>query len=241
MSSHYYFENLRNSPGKVRSIESQISELRAEKIKLQAELEKAQTQPVAIPNSPAAQPSQAAGQLQDLSLGASAPPPGPIIAHLSGINYNQLNSLQLLSAADGSFPDPSTLKFQLVQPKARWNGKLLNFKYAVQYAKDDGGNQQGRIIILARGKDQFFVHPKGSIQIGTAGPWLASEKGEYFSVSRYREGQAQFGPAISTSSIEEIWILFFDLEKHLLKIESVPVSATPAKGQVDDSPEEPNE
>jgi hypothetical protein len=99
-----------------------------------------------------------------------------------------------------------TVKIQNL--KAQWTSdKKVRIHFDLQYVKTDGGNQQGRIVILARGPETLLAYPDGVLNRTGAGSLISPDQGEYFSVSRFREVKAEFGPMRSTSSLEDLEVL----------------------------------
>ncbi len=118
-------------------------------------------------------------------------------------------------------PDKATLPFKLDQLRASWRGSTLEVHFAIQYTRGDGGNQQGRIVILARGPQTLLVYPDDVLSPPGSDSLLRPEQGEYFSVSRFRETNAEFGPINNRGSIREIEILIFNQVGQLLLYEKV--------------------
>ncbi|MGZ3708164.1 MAG: hypothetical protein ACXWPM_04975, partial [Bdellovibrionota bacterium] len=50
-------------------------------------------------------------------------------------------------------PIPITIQ----APRVQWSGGKLRVKFALQYVKEDKGNQQGRIIVIARGPETVMA------------------------------------------------------------------------------------
>ena len=86
-------------------------------------------------------------------------------------------------------------------------GKTLKVGFEIQYTAEDGGNQQGRIVIVAVTEDQALSYPKGIIK----NTKLMIEKGEFFSVSRYREVRAELGPIPAGQTVKSVEILIYKL------------------------------
>jgi hypothetical protein len=128
------------------------------------------------------------------------------------------------SNLEAQVPDPATLSFTIQPPKTSWSGKTLRVHFALQYTKEDQGSQQGRILVLARGPGHLLSYPDRLFNPSSSETLIHPERGEHFSVSRYREVKAEFGPVPSQSSLQEIEILIFDRENHLLiqQIVSLP-------------------
>jgi hypothetical protein len=107
------------------------------------------------------------------------------------------------------------IPISITAPKARWEGKTLKVRFGVQYT-GQSGSQQGRIIILARGPGTVLAHPNRSFY-GTGHKALIDpNQGEYFSVSRYRATNADFGPIASRDSIESVEVIILGQNGQLL-------------------------
>ncbi|MFL5812985.1 MAG: hypothetical protein ACJ763_05360 [Bdellovibrionia bacterium] len=106
-------------------------------------------------------------------------------------------------------------------PSARWNGKMLAVRFNLQYVSKNPGGQQGRIVILARGPGMMLAHPAEVFQEVGKDVLLNPNKGEYFSVSRYRETKADFGPIASKDSIKEVEVLVLSSTGQLLIHENI--------------------
>lgn len=121
-------------------------------------------------------------------------------------------------------------------PSARWNGKTLAVRFNLQYISKTPGGQQGRIIILARGPGTVLAHPSSVFQEVGKDYLIDPNKGEYFSVSRYRETKADFGPISSHDSIKEVEVLVLSSTGQILihhKIipgKAVSAAAAPSAG-----------
>jgi hypothetical protein len=106
-------------------------------------------------------------------------------------------------------------------PSARWNGKSLAVRFNLQYVSKNPGGQQGRIVILARGPGMMLTHPAEVLQEVGKDILINPNKGEYFSVSRYRETKADFGPIASKDSIKEVEVLVLSSTGQLLIHENI--------------------
>ena len=91
-----------------------------------------------------------------------------------------------------------------------WRSKILNVGFDIQYSKTDGGNQQGRILILARGKNVLASYPVGTLADAGSPMLIAPKNGEYFSVSRFRQVKAELGPFQSTEQIQFVEVFLFN-------------------------------
>jgi hypothetical protein len=109
---------------------------------------------------------------------------------------------------------------QIQNLKTQKSAKNVVLNFSIQYTKTDGGNQQGRIIVLAYGQDIFLTYPDTVLQRPGAPQLLDWNLGESFSVSRFREVTTTF-PQIK--AIKELQILLFDSRGRLLIEQKVPV------------------
>ncbi len=126
-------------------------------------------------------------------------------------------------------PGRETLPFRLEPIKAQWKGSTLQIRTAIEYAREDGGNQQGHFVILARGPQTVTAYPDGVFALQNSPSLIKPEGGEFFSVSRYREVKAEFGPFSRRDDVQSIEILIFDARKRLLFHDQIALQSTPAK------------
>lgn len=129
------------------------------------------------------------------------------------------------AALRSNLPPREILPFKLEALKAQWRGSTLNLSSAIEYTKDDGGNQQGHFVILARGPQNVFAYPDGVFSPAGTDVLIKPDAGEYFSVSRYREIKAPFGPVEKREDIQSIEILIFDANKQLIFVERVGIES----------------
>jgi hypothetical protein len=125
------------------------------------------------------------------------------------------------SGIKGSVPAPETLKFGIENLRTRWNQNTLTVSFALQIrnttnptqnSESEEAPQHGRILILARGPDLFMVYPPQALNPAGTETLLTPLRGEPFSVSRFREAKANFGPVPSPASLQEIEIYIFTRE-----------------------------
>ncbi len=127
------------------------------------------------------------------------------------------------SALKGSLPPRDSLPFRLEAYKATWKGNTLRFHTALEYVADDGGNQQGHFVLMARGTDKIYAYPENVFSPAGSETLMKADSGEYFSVSRYREINADFGPVQSRSDIRSIELLIFNTERELIFVDRVQI------------------
>lgn len=101
----------------------------------------------------------------------------------------------------------------------RWRVKL-NILYTLQ----DGGFQQGRFVLLARGPGMLQAFPKRAAQFAEPNqPLIDLGKGETFSVARFREIKTEFHAPEGRETLKEIQLLVIDPEGKLLMNKIIPL------------------
>ena len=96
-------------------------------------------------------------------------------------------------------------------PTIRWDGRKLGMKFNLRFTGKEGENQQGHIVVLARGPDTLLAYPSGVIGGIDSRALLDPAQGEFFSVSRFRETRVEF-PAVS-SKIVSLEVLLFGTDR----------------------------
>ncbi len=114
-------------------------------------------------------------------------------------------------------PDPSTLPFSIISHTITWRDKMLQVQFSLQYTKEDQGNQQGKILILARGPNYLLSYPPATLNRAGTPHLISLENAEPFSVTRVRHVKAVFGPIATHKDLQEIEIFIFDNLGQILK------------------------
>ncbi len=241
----YYRVAERSDTGRVEDLERELDTLRSAYQAL--EVRAAQVPPLpATPVSPLpADPAQLGQAPAAPTGGTGTQAPGadsaPETAASSGPLRNLLplpisSSSQLLFTAlpaeiQPPPADPSALAIRIHNPKLQWVGKKLRVGFAIQYVRADGGSQQGRILILGRGPDTVVAYPEGAVGAAGSPALLNPDRGEYFSVGRYREVRADFPAVASESSIKTVEVLLLSQSGQVLIYDRIdaPVTKAPAK------------
>jgi len=109
--------------------------------------------------------------------------------------------------------------------RSRWQGKKLLVSFDLQYSGPEGGNQSGHIVIIARGPSTLFTYPSGVLNPSDQGSLINPEHGEYFSVSHFRQTNAEFA-APDRTSLQDLQILIFGSEGKLLLDQKVKAGET---------------
>ena len=130
---------------------------------------------------------------------------------------------QFLQSPQQDFP------LQIQNPKFKWVNQTLSVEFALEYKKNDSGNQQGRIVLLAHGKNTLMSYPEETLNLVTQdepNPTLIHpERGESYSVSHYRLVSATFAPLGSKKALQTLEVFLFNREgNQLLFHHSYPIS-----------------
>lgn len=117
-------------------------------------------------------------------------------------------------------PAGSTSPVQLSDVKINWQGKFAVITGIVAYREQGKGSQQGHLVVLARGHDRIFAHPDTVLNIPSSSFLLDVDRGEYFSVARFRILKTKLGPFETPSQLSQIQVYLFDLENKLILTQS---------------------
>lgn len=183
--------------------------------------------PVTAPPAPAPVPSLAAAPVVAANVPAQAPAPAP----LPTVALAPPAQPAAPPAAPSASQAPTGLNFRLNSPQVSWKGRTLQVRSSIQYIADDGGNQQGRIVVLARGPDTLMAYPKGVLDTNQAKSLINPLRGEFFSVSRMRPIQADFGPLDADDTFTEVTVMILSQAGKLLYEAKVGVPARPPSAE----------
>jgi hypothetical protein len=111
-----------------------------------------------------------------------------------------------------------TIRFE--DARMEWQGKYLAFNLNVVYRDPGTGSQQGHLVVLGRSNDRIFAHPEGVLNTTSGSALFDANRGEYFSVARFRVLKARFGPFESPDQLREIQVFAFDLNNKLIRIQT---------------------
>ncbi len=187
-----YFRAARaGDPGRVQDMEATLGQLRLSNQELESRL--AQAQVAYTPPAPAqvAVPTPAA-----TAAGAVLALP--------------------FTTDTGPLPDSTRLPIEVDPARFTWKGGQLNVRFPILYRATDGGSQQGRIVLLVRGPSALLAYPEGVLAGQDSPALIEPDRGEYFSVSRYREVTAEFGPIPNRKAVSTMDILIFSTSGKLL-------------------------
>lgn len=220
----YYRVARSTDPSHVADLEQQLSDFKTANRTLESKLAagpapapattQAAVNPLPVPTvtvtvTPVA---AAAPPAQSSSAAPAAPPVGgfPLFSALPPQAQN-------LSA------DASKLPITVSPARTTWSGRLLKVDFNIQYVGTDHGSQQGRIVVLARGPNTLLGYPEGLFSRAGGDSLIVPQKGEYFSVSRFREVRAEFAEARGANPIDEIEIAILNLDGSLMVYQKTAV------------------
>ena len=203
----------RADPQRVQELEDRVRDLTQIKSQLETKL--------------SAIPAPAVTAIPTMAAAAPAPnPPGSSESVLQQM-LTPASSLVFHALPSNTTPPPVQASARTVlidSPQASWRGKTLHVRFNIKYSKEDQGNQQGRIIILARGPETLLAYPEGVLNTADHESLLNPDKGEFFSVARFRATQAQFNTHQGAPSLREVEILLISDRRQLILHETFPVN-----------------
>ncbi len=220
LAGKFYRDSRQSTPFQVQALESELQSLRT------------------------------AHQLLEEKQAATPPPPAPAAVTAAPTPTAPAEPAETLTGATSSSVIPSTVQLtplkslgpsslqsvRISNLKIFWQSKVLHVEFGLHYALNDQGHQQGRILLVARGPATLLSHPAGVLNKAGSNTLFAPEKGEFFSVSRYREVKAEFGPLPAqiegAPSIQEVEIFIFSQNGDQVLIyqkEAAPVLSERAK------------
>jgi len=226
--------------GYLQQLEHENSDLRSNLKTAQSQVTQAQTQAQSQTQAPAVTQNGPAAPIPTVTVTVTpavehaAEPQKPVIqAPVAATVIGTAGPV--FSALPSSITaDLTTSPITLYEPKVKWINHTLKVNFFIQYTKEDKGNQQGRIILLARGPETVMAYPNGIFNPGGQPSLIDPQHGEYFSVSRIREVKADFKSANVLNEVEII-LLSTDgkllvhefLKPEIVKAEPAPVRAAP--------------
>jgi hypothetical protein len=113
-------------------------------------------------------------------------------------------------------PPGTSVPIKLQDVRMRFGRGLLTVDYALAYTAEDGKNQQGRIILIARGPGYLLAHPAALLENPAKTTLFDPNEGEFFSVSRYRQGEAKFTLPAGVAARPKVELLIFDSDRRLM-------------------------
>ena len=191
---------------------------------------------VASPTAPNSSTLISALISSPMSTPISSPISNPIAFHT---NPNSYQFSAFPDANLGIIPSADELPFAILTPKVTWEGRILRVRFALQYIKGDQDSQQGRIVILARSPESIRAYPNGILSLPGKNTLINPENGEFFSVSRFREVKADFGPVKAQEVISSIELFIFDAAGKILVYQTF--TPPDPKKKLEESPIVPSE
>ncbi len=209
LTARFYNRAKQADPGHSIELENQIQTLKGQLASVESQKKIALTAtaaPVAAPAAPVAAPAPTTP-----SAVAGADPLFSALPEGSSIPTDAAQSGLVIEEA-----------------KATWSGNTLKVRFGLKPLTENPPNPiQGRIVVLARGGDALLAYPAGALN-PTAKTLIQADKGEFFSVTRFRETTAAFPAVKSKSPLQSVEILVFSSDgKVLIHQTLTPTAATP--------------
>ena len=134
----------------------------------------------------------------------------------------------VLASGTEVLPDAASLPIKLDTFKTSWSNKRLSVYFAIQHQGFEPGTTSGRIVILARGPQALFAYPPRSLVSSDVNSAIDPSRGEYFSVTRFRETRAKLGPIERREDVRELEVLIYTTSGTLLIHDKMKLSDTEA-------------
>jgi len=117
-------------------------------------------------------------------------------------------------------PQGTQAMIRLEDAKVEWQGKYANFTVNVVFRDPGKGSQQGHLVALGRSNDRIYAHPEGVMNTASGSALFDANRGEYFSVARFRVLKARLGPFETNEQLREVQVFAFDLNNKLILIQT---------------------
>jgi hypothetical protein len=117
-------------------------------------------------------------------------------------------------------PAGTEASIRMEDARVEWQGKYAIFTLNVMYRDPGKGSQQGHLVALGRSNDRIFAHPEGVLNTSSGSALFDANRGEYFSVARFRVLKSRFGPFETNDQLREIQVFAFDLNNKLIKVQT---------------------
>jgi hypothetical protein len=164
---------------------------------------------IALEKKTTSSPSAASGSIGSSPVDSKAtdtkpsPAPGIPVEGKEGV-WNGLAE-QITVPPAGTEPS-----IRMEDARVEWQGKYAIFTLNVMYRDPGKGSQQGHLVALGRSNDRIFAHPEGVLNTSSGSALFDANRGEYFSVARFRVLKARFGPFETNDQLREIQVFAFD-------------------------------
>lgn len=207
--TYFYQQSKKGDVSRVSFLEKKIADLEAAPHSVESP-----PSPQTPLDATAPTPAEATANLESTSMVPSDLPPSSGVA--AGVSESTLfnafpSGIQGLS--EGRIASVAIQNVQI-----SWSQDILKVRFHIEYSKKDGGSQTGRLMTLARGPTNLLVYPSGALSNPPTSALFSPQKGEYFSVARFRFSKMDFGPltAQQRADITHLQILLFDGQGNLL-------------------------
>lgn len=106
-----------------------------------------------------------------------------------------------------------------------FRGSSLFVRFNLRYNLTDGGRQQGHFVILARGPETIMTYPDGVLNLSSDRVLFSPDRGEYYSVGKFREVEATFPAPRKRATFKELQVLIFDEDDQLIRQQIMSVQS----------------
>jgi hypothetical protein len=222
----YYRVAHRADPTHVLDLEQELGQLKAANKSLESKLATNASTGTAAPASASVNPLPVPTVTVTVTPAAAAPSSQQAAPSIGGIPLFSALPRQTRDVSADSAKLPITVS----EPRPSWSssGKTFKVDFNIQYVGTDKGSQQGHIVVLARTPNALVAYPDSVLNRAGTDSLIASQQGEYFSVSRFREVKAEFTQLHAPAQVRDVEILILSLEDQLLYYKRVPVAAVAA-------------
>lgn len=183
--------------------------------------------PVAVINpapSPTSRPSPSASA--SVSIVAQAPPAASPSAAVATLPAPDLEALAtFISRVPVSPQSIEETRLDVMSLSATRAGRSLNVRFNIQSLSNESpGARQGRFVVVAYGKSGIIAYPTAALN-GTS---LELQRGETYSVARFRSVAVPLGPLRAPGSAElRVEVLLLDHDLNLIVRKSITIGEVP--------------
>lgn len=133
-------------------------------------------------------------------------------------------SEKISTASSADHPAITVTKKQAIHSQ-QGQTSIIRVSFLLEYNRKDGGKQEGKIILLAKGNQSLISFPQNTFN--TSGRQLIDhEKGEYFLVSRVRPVVAEMEVVKGSEVYSTVEVLIFDSKNTLIIRDQITVEKT---------------
>ncbi len=136
-----------------------------------------------------------------------AAPVQPVTVSVSSTPFVAFRAFPSMIQGETPLVARPSIPIEITTPTSQWQGRQLKLDFDIRFTGREGQSQQGRILVLARGPEVLLAYPNRALSAAGSAHLFDPDKGEFFSVSRFRQTKVEF-PAVN-SPVSTIEILIF--------------------------------